>query len=199
MNAHPGMNMRAALAVLVATGVCGGCETYERDIGGRTFFSGLDGAEVPEFSGARPTGYADPRVLPPDKIREELEDGTIVLRARSARHLMKHIFETLRDDEADLFIGQVLSKATKEEFARNGATPEEGFEFLQEQFDEIDRLFARMPMGEYAPNASYGGVGGGVFRLRLVGGVGRDLRWQGFDMLMEDGEQRLLWFYSADR
>ncbi|MGP1272092.1 MAG: hypothetical protein ACTS22_02045 [Phycisphaerales bacterium] len=191
--------MRRALAVLASAAVAGGCQPYERDVGGRTFFSGLEGAEVPAYSSARPEGYADPRALPPDLVREELDDGTVILRARSARHLMKHIYETLRDDELELFTEQVLSRATRDEFAQHGATAEEGFRFLQRHFEDIDKLFARMPMAEYAPNAIYEQIGAGAHRLRLVGGIGRELKWQGFDMVMEDGEQRLLWFYDADR
>ncbi|MEM8758479.1 MAG: hypothetical protein AAGF47_11955 [Planctomycetota bacterium] len=122
-----------------------------------------------------------------------------MLRSRSARHLMRHIYETVRDGEAELFADQVLSSATRTEFAENGATAEEGFDFLVEHFSDIEALFARMPMGEYTPNAVLEPIGPGMNRVRLVGGVGRDLRWQGFDMIQEGGNQRLLWFFDAGR
>lgn len=193
--AHAAVVVSATLTCLLLTG----CEPYERDVGGRAFFSGLEGAEVPDFASGRPDGYLDPRGLAEANVREELEDGTVVLRARSALHLMKHVFETLRNDERDVFLEQVLSNATRQEFASHGTELQEGYDFLRRNLDEIDRLFARMPMGEYSPNAVYQPMGKGVHRLRLVSGAGRDLKWQGIDMIMEGGQQRLLWFYDASR
>ncbi len=67
---------------------------------------------------------------------------------------------------------------------------------LADEFEAINQLFARMPMAENAPNARYETIGTGMHRLRLIKGVGRDLRWQGFDMITEDGSERLLWFYE---
>jgi len=109
---------------------------------------------------------------------------------------MRHIFETLRDENKDLFIDQVLSEATKQEFQSHGKTPDDAYEMLVDELDSIDRLFARMPMAEHSPNAVFTRIGDGIHRLRLVRGAGRDLRWQGFDMISEDGNERLLWFYE---
>ncbi len=175
--------------------VLAGCETYERDVSGRPFFSGLDGAVVPEVADARPTGYRDPSAKPIE-LRAEADDGAVTLRALTGRHLMRHIFETLRDQERELFTEQVLSEATKAEFAAHGQSADDAYEMLLGSLPDIERLFARMPMGEYTPNARVESIGPGLLRVRLLKGVGRDLRWQGFDMIMEEGSQRLLWFYA---
>ena len=109
---------------------------------------------------------------------------------------MRHIFETLRAEDKDLFLAQVLSEATKQEFQSHGKDPEEAYEMLVDEIESIDRLFARIPMAEHSPNATFTRLGDGIHRLRLVRGAGRDLRWQGFDMISEGGNERLLWFYE---
>ncbi len=189
----------AAVVMLTACPATGfGCESYETDIGGRPFFSGLDGAILPDTGDTSLSGYQDPGARPVE-LRDEAEDGTVTLRALTGRHLMRHVFETLRDEEKDLFVEQVLSQATKQEFAAHGRTGEDAYAMLREALPDIERLFARMPMGEYTPNARVETLSPGMLRVRLLKGVGRDLRWQGFDMIMEGGSQRLLWFYFEDR
>lgn len=187
--------MRWALVCVCALAL-GACETYEKDVASNSFFSGMEGADGPGVARKDLGRSHDPRQLSPDQQRVEDEDENVTLRARGPRHLMRHIFETLRDDERELFVEQVLSEATKQEFRRHGRDPEEAFDMLKAQLPDIDRLFARMPMAEHSPNAIYRGIGKNTHRLRLVQGAGRDLRWQGFDMIMEDGNERLLWFYE---
>lgn len=172
------------------------CKPYEKEVASNPFFSGMEGASGPGLSGSDRPAPRDPRHLEPDQQREVAEDGTITLRAKGPRHLMRHIFETLRNGERELFTEQVLSEATRQEFVRNGKDPGEAFDMLSAELEMIDRLFARMPMAENAPNARYERIGPGMNRLRLIRGVGRDLKWQGFDMITEDGLERLLWFYE---
>lgn len=186
------------LVLLIAVAALAGCETYERDVSGRPFFSGLDGAELPEVGDTSLAGGADLDAKPLE-LREEADDGTVTLRALTGRHLMRHVFETLRDEEREVFVEQVLSEATKAEFATHGQSADDAYEMLRDSLSDIERLFARMPMGEYTPNAKVEPLRPGMLRVRLLKGIGRDLRWQGFDMIMEGGSQRLLWFYTEDR
>jgi hypothetical protein len=181
---------------LALAGMLNGCSTYEKDVSSNSFFSGLDGAEGPSVDRKGLGRNHDPRFLTQEAQRTEDHDGNVTLQARSPRHLMRHIFETVRDEDIELFLDQVLSEATKREFQSHGRTPEDAFWMLHDELDSIDKLFARMPMAEHSPNATFTRLGDGVHRLRLVRGTGRDLRWQGFDMISEDGNERLLWFYE---
>ena len=173
-----------------------GCESYEKDVASNSFFSGLDGAEGPGLARKDLGRNHDPRFLTQADQRVEDDAGNVTLQARGPRHLMRHIFETLRDEDMDLFLEQVLSEATKQEFIRHGKQPEDAYHMLLDEIETIDKLFARMPMAEHSPNATFTRIGDGMHRLRLVKGAGRDLRWQGFDMISEGGNERLLWFYE---
>ncbi len=186
----------AVLAVSVLCLAVVGCETYEEEVPVNPFFAGMEGVSGPGATKDRKARIADPRFLPHEAQREVDDDGNVTLRAKGPRHLMRHIFETLRNDERELFVEQVLSDATKQEFIDHGKEPEEAFDMLLADFEEINQLFARMPMAENAPNARYERIGTNMHRLRLVKGVGRDLKWQGFDMITEDGYEKLLWFYE---
>lgn len=184
------------LALAVLSLALPACKPYEKEIASNPFFAGMEGASGPGLSAKDRPKPADPRYLPPEAQREVAEDGTVTLRAKGPRHLMRHIFETLKNNERELFTEQVLSMATQQEFIRNGKDPSEAFDMLHAELEMIDKLFARMPMAENAPNTRYETVGPGIHRLRLVRGSGRDLKWQGFDMITEDGLERLLWFYE---
>lgn len=195
------MSGRSVLAVSVlslwaVSLAVGGCETYEEEAPVNPFFAGMEGVSGPGATKDRKTRIADPRYLAPEAQREVDDDGNVTLRAKGPRHLMRHIFETLRNNERELFVEQVLSDATKQEFIDHGKEPDEAFDMLLEDFEAINQLFARMPMAENAPNARFERIGEDMHRLRLVKGVGRDLKWQGFDMITEDGYEKLLWFYE---
>ena len=187
---------RAVLVLSAVSLVLFGCETYEEEAPVNPFFAGMEGVSGPGATKERKARIADPRYLPPEAQREVDDDGNVTLRAKGPRHLMRHIFETLRNNERELFIDQILSEATKQEFVDHGKDPNEAFDMLLEDYEMINQLFARMPMAENAPNARYERIGEGMHRLRLIKGVGRDLKWQGFDMVTEDGYEKLLWFYE---
>ncbi|HED53138.1 MAG TPA: hypothetical protein ENJ00_02925 [Phycisphaerales bacterium] len=180
--------------IVVLLGVFG-C-TYQKEVAANPFFSGIEGAKLPDVPRENLGRGFDPTSLPLDQQRIENEDGSITLQARSPRHLMRHIYETLHNGEKDLFLEQVLSNATKQEFIDHDTPPEQAYEMLLEHLDDMDKLFARMPMAQNTPNAMLLTIGPGMHRLKLVQGVGRDLLWQGFDMIFEDGNERLLWFYQ---
>lgn len=188
--------MKRPLACTALGLVIVACAPETKETAKNPFFTGMDGASGPGLANAAKPRIRDPRYLAPEQQRETAEDGSVTLRAKGPRHLMRHIFETLRNGERELFTEQVLSQATKDEFVRNGREPGEAFDMLAEDIEAIDRLFARMPMAENAPNARLERVGPGIHRLRLVRGVGRDLKWQGFDMITEGGFEKLLWFYE---
>jgi len=180
-----------ALSLLVLTP--GGC-TYERIISRSSLLSGLEGAEskIPEKQSTRTI----PEFLqtPTEGIRVTHDDGSITLYSKSIRQLMTHITTTLQNSEPELFVEQVLSKATKDEFYERGLDPMLGFDELSQHQEDIYSLFYYMPMGEYTPGLYLESVGRNVFRLKLARSYDQSLYWTGIDAIFEDGNYRLRWF-----
>ncbi len=169
------------------------CE--ERIIYNRPFLGALPGAETSMPVSKYPKGYKDPTAIPDDQLVVKQQDGSVgELRARTARHLMMHIYNTLMNSQEKVFVEQVLSERTRSEYYQRGIHPREAFKTLQEHAGDVLTLFDRMPMGESTPGLFLEPVGGGVQRLRLQGLGAKDLYWVGFDMVMEKGNYRLVWF-----
>ena len=172
----------AAAAVVMA-----GC-MYEETVYWRPALSGAPGAvSGGEVFSEKPKGYRDPTQLEDGKIRVETEDGSSVLVARTARHLMAHIYSTLREDERDLFVEQVLCEQTKKEFRERDMSPGEAFDYLKTREQDVAALFGRMPMGEFSPGVISTPRPGGVTRVTLNRAAADGLLWRGFDMVWEGG------------
>lgn len=174
----------AGLALLLLAPGC----TYEKVVYRRPMLSGLPGVEG---GGAllsdKPKGYRDPREIDGGRITLEREDGSKILLARSARHLMAHIYSTLQQDERDLFTEQVLCEATRAEFRERGMDPAEAFDYFKAHEGQVAQLFGRMPMGEYTPGVLMRQVGDKVYRVALTPQAAEGLPWRGFDMVWEGG------------
>lgn len=179
-------------------GACGvslpACQPEKKEALVNPFFANLPGAEY-GMAVKRDLGdYEDPGKLSEDDLVVETEPGEVKLLARSVRHLMIHIHNTLEEDQRDLFVDQVLSEATKLEFRDRGLEPGVAFDFLQSQRAEIDALFNSMPGGESTPGLFLRPVGDRTYRIALDGMQGRDLGWVGMDVVLEGGNYKLRWF-----
>tara|TARA_R110000744_G_scaffold231212_1_gene349402 strand:- start:196 stop:804 length:609 start_codon:yes stop_codon:yes gene_type:complete len=131
--------------------------------------------------------------VPGGQIRVEDDDGTVTLYAKSIKHLMNHIIHALEYEERDLFVEQILSEITVDEFEQRGLDPGVAFDELLVRKREVYRLFHFMPMGESTPGLYPTSVGTNIFRLQ-VSKVGRELLWSGMDVSFEHGNYKLRWF-----
>jgi hypothetical protein len=174
--------------------VSAGCESEERIVYRRPFLSGLPGSESGTPVSRNPKGYIDPTYVPDEQLAVTKVDGSKTLTARTARHLMMHIYTCMMNNQEELFIEQVLSERTKSEYYQRGRDPKEAFQAVQARAGDILVMFERMPMGESTPGLYLENVEKGVQRLQLRGLGARDLHWIGFDMVIENGNWRLLWF-----
>lgn len=143
------------------------------------------------------TSDLDPSLMPP--IRQVLPDGTIVLRARTARDLMVHVRRALVDaDEAlerELFVEQVLSDTTRAEYEDRGLDPGQAFDTLRARREDVLLLFNRIgPLAENSPQVILQKVGENIIRLKVTGMAADGLSWTFMDMSNEGGNWRLRWF-----
>jgi len=174
----------AALLLVLLTG----CAYEEQTVYWRPALSSVPGAvSGGEAFSERPKGYRDPTLLDDGRIRVESEEGPPVLVARTARHLMAHIYSTIKEDERELFVSQVLCAQTKKEFRERGMDPGEAFDYLKSHEEDIALLFGRMPMGEFSPGVLRRQLPGGVTRVTLNRKAANGLKWRGFEMAWEGG------------
>ncbi|MBL8761514.1 MAG: hypothetical protein JNL50_09450 [Phycisphaerae bacterium] len=185
-----------ALGAIVACGVLTACE--ERMVSNHPMLGGLPGAETATPVTAPPGASSDPTAVA-GQLRVVDEAGKATLVARAPRHLMKHIYNTVFDNEPLLFVEQVLSETTKDEYFARGVDVSEAFATLRERREDIHALFNAMPRGEQTPGLFIEPLGGGAQRLCVYGRAARGLRWNGFDMVMEKGNWKLRWFINNQR
>lgn len=184
------------ITCLVSLLLIAGCTPYERVVSRSSLLSSL---EDTNDTGNVPTKKAS-RTLPdflrnPEEgIRVEDEDGTITLYTKSIRQLMTQITLCIQNDERDLFVEQVLSQITKDEFYERNLDPGFAFDELVARQRDIFRMFYFMPMGEYTPGLFTKSIGRNVFRLQLSRARNEELYWIGIDSVFEKGNYRLRWF-----
>lgn len=182
------------LPVLLLLAACG---TETRVIRYDPFLSRVPGAE----GGKPPVGLA---FEPLDKLAEQSgkpeeiviknADGSVKLVAKQIRHVMVHLFNTLRDEDADLLYEQVVSSATKRHFeAEKPDARAHILSFLKEHEEDISTLFARMPAAEQSPGVRLTKTDEKVFKLELMGSPTRGLRFTALWLVMERGQWRFYW------
>lgn len=158
------------------------------------FLGGLPGAvsgrEVVRDFG----GYRDPTAVPENQIVEKTPDGKEKLVAKTGRHLILHIYNCIEDDRKDLFVDQVLCGETKAECLARGVDPGTLYDQLCAQRLDLYDLFNLMPMGERTPGVLMVPAGRNTQRVTVSGLGTGNLRWVGFDMVMEGGNWKLRWF-----
>jgi hypothetical protein len=194
-------NMRRSwrCAALVLLLLVPGCAREERIVHYKPFFAGLSGAQM------QTAPVMQQQTLPGGQVVDESElfrtvienpDGSKTLRSTTGLQLMMHIQNTLADNEAELFVEQLLSEITRREYRERNLDPIESFHTLKKDERDIARLFSRMPLGENSPNVLMENLGRNMFRVRLTGPATRDVgRYRGFDMILEGGNWRLRWFF----
>lgn len=179
---------------MVATALLGAGCTEEKIISYRPWFAGLPGAQHATQPVGTAKGAMDVTALPGGKLIIEHDDGSVTLQARTPRHLMVHIFQTLRENQADLFVDQVLSQMTKEQYAQRGLNPLDAFKLLKEHEQDVNKLFTRMPAGARSPDVIFRKISPNVYRLKIGGLAAKGIKWTSMDITMEYGNWRLVWF-----
>jgi len=178
------------LAVIVCAATCAGCVETRVIPKTKPILAGLPGVEG--GPGEVPASSRPEILAPVEEIRVDNPDGTVTLRSPTVRNLMRHILQTVMDDERELFTEQVLSKITRSEFTERGYDPGTAFDEVQRRIDDVRSLFRAMPAGEFTPGILMQSVGRNVFRLRAEGD--ESMRWNYMDVVFESGDFKLRWF-----
>ena len=180
---------------MISTLAVAGCVEVTREPVGKPLLSGIQGgggfASVRQLDGSGdPINSAGLGVGEDRRI--ENPDGSIKLNTPTVRDLMRHMLETIADDEEVLFTENLLSPITKREFTDRGYDPAEAFRELKRRQKDVRALFRAMPVGEFTPGVLLRNVGRNTFRLSIKGDP--DLAWSFMDVVLDKGQYKLRWF-----
>ena len=191
---------RARLAsstiLFLALGSFAGC-VEERIVYNNPFLGRIPGAQsgtpVSAPKGTRTETRFDPRA-DPGTLRVENPDGSITLVAKTGQQLFRHLMTTLREEDPDLFVDEVLSERTRQEYYDRGIDPSQAFVTIKQREADLNKLYRALPMGEFTPGIFAEDLGNKTRRIALYGKEAQGLAWNGFDMVLEKGNWRLRWF-----
>jgi hypothetical protein len=83
----------------------------------------------------------------PYQIREEKEDGTIILRAFLPEQVLANLLTCLRNEEYQLLWDQMLADVTKRAYESRGEGPEQFATFFRKHRQELAKTLNRMILG----------------------------------------------------
>ncbi|MBL4810054.1 MAG: hypothetical protein JKY43_08390 [Phycisphaerales bacterium] len=170
------------------------CTPYRKEISRSGLLTKLDNQQRGVREPVKPTSINAIFAVPGGKIRTEDEDGNIILYAKSFKHLINHIIYALENNERELFVEQILSQITIDEFTERGLDPHIAFDELVKHKKDVYRVFHLMPMGERTPGLYIQSVGKNIFRLQASRAANKKLLWIGIDASFEDINYKLRWF-----
>lgn len=169
------------LALSATIALPGACETYRIEYRRRPAFYArmvdeplpdrvvLDDGTIlvyntPRASGGPVSASDDANVF---RIREEQEDGSIVLRALLPEHVIANTLHCLRNEEYELLWDQMLSDRTRRAYEAQDQGVEEFAAFFRKHRLELAKMLTRMRIGLATYEVVVDNVGDGVVECRF--------------------------------
>ncbi len=126
------------------------------------------------------------------QIREELDDGTIVLRAFLPQHVLANTMTCLRNQEYELIWEQLLSERTKRSYEAREQGYEEFAAFFTANRLELAATVTRLMLGLSRGESFMGNVGDGVVRFYFHPRIGPEFEFKTVEVVAEGGGLKLL-------
>lgn len=126
------------------------------------------------------------------KVREEMEDGSIVLRALLPEHVIGNALLCMRNQEYELLWEQMLSERTKMAYEAEGQGVDEFAAFCREHRTELGKTLNRMLMGLATGETVVEPMGDGTIRCRFWPQVAQQFAFKRVTLVREDFGLRLL-------
>ena len=126
------------------------------------------------------------------QIREEFEDGSIVLRARVPEQVLANTLTCLRNQEYELLWEQLLSERTKRSYELQGKGVEDFANYFAQRRNDLAKTINRMMLGIPRNEVVMENLSGGVIRIRFHPQVGRLFRFKTVDVVSEGPGLKLM-------
>ncbi len=126
------------------------------------------------------------------QIREELDDGTIILRAMLPQHVLANTMTCLRNQEYELIWDQLLSKQTKRSYELRDQGYDQFAAFFEANRLELGATLTRMMLGLSRGESYMENMGGGVILYRFHPRIGSEFEFKTVKVIAEGGGLKLL-------
>jgi hypothetical protein len=126
------------------------------------------------------------------QIREELDDGTIILRAMLPQHVLANTMTCLRNQEYELIWDQLLSKQTKHSYELRDQGYDQFAAFFKVNRLELGATLTRMMLGLSRGESYMENMGGGVILYRFHPRIASEFDFKTVKVIAEDGGLKLL-------
>jgi hypothetical protein len=126
------------------------------------------------------------------KVREELEDGSVVLRALLPEHVVGNALVCLKNQEYELLWDQMISERTKMAYEAKGQGVEEFAAFFQKHRTELGKTLNRMLMGLATGETVVEPMGDGTIRCRFWPQVAQQFKFKHVTLAREEFGLRLV-------
>ncbi len=126
------------------------------------------------------------------QIREELDDGTIVLRAFLPQHVLANTMTCLRNQEYTLIWEQLLAERTRHSYELREMGYEEFAAFFEANRMELAATLTRLMLGLSRGESFMENIGGGVVRFRFHPRIAPQFKFKVAEVVSEGGGLKLL-------
>jgi hypothetical protein len=126
------------------------------------------------------------------QIREELDDGTIIIRAMLPQHVLANTMTCLRNQEYQLIWDQLLSKRTKHSYELHDQGYDQFAAFFAANRLELGATLTRMMLGLSRGESFMENLGDGVILFRFHPRIAADFEFKTVKVIAEDGGLMLL-------
>lgn len=126
------------------------------------------------------------------QIREELDDGTVILRALLPQHVLANTMTCLRKQEYQLIWDQLLSEQTKHSYEIQDQGYDEFAAFFEANRLELGATLTRMMLGLSRGESFMENVGGGVVLFRFHPRIASQFQFKTVKVIAEGGGLKLL-------
>jgi len=194
-----------ALAAVMVSVVGSGCERYRIERHTRpSFYHSASSEPLPDRLEMPDGTIIEYRDAVPQKptstnedgellqIREELEDGSVVLRCIVPEHVIANAMTCIRNSEYELMWNQLLSKRTRLAYASREEGLAEFAEFMDLERAPIMETLNRMSFGFLGQDVILESAGQGMMQVRFSPRLASQFKYKYVEMVMEDGLMRLL-------
>lgn len=201
----------AIMSIMAIMAVAGGCETYRVEYHTRPAFyrnaaSGamndkvtLEDGTVLVFTSRDLSGdigdSSDDMGDGPSQrfqVREELDDGTIVLRAFLPQHVLANTMTCLRNQEYELIWEQLLAEQTKRSYEAREQGYDEFAAFFTANRLELAATLTRLMLGLSRGESFMSNDGDGVVRFYFHPRIGPEFEFKTVEVVAEGGGLKLL-------